>query len=160
MTQAERQQLRDAAQLAMDATPPRSSVERVLDRWRLQTSNSFRRIGLHGDGDVLCGTKHPIDGHPDLLAKPAVLDYIVAAQPAVVLALLDDINALEDKLRQAQVVGEKIADVESRLTDVRDVIVNLGAAVEALAIAADEASLAHARAVVEKLSASLREVRK
>jgi len=95
VTSDERQSLRDAATAAIAATPPRNSVERVLARWSLQTSNSFRRIGCHGDGDVLCGTKHPIDGHPDLLSPPAVLAYIVAAQPRVVLALLDQIDALE-----------------------------------------------------------------
>lgn len=91
----ERHKLREAAVVAVNAIPPRTSVERVLGRWSLQTSNSFRRIGCHGDGDVLCGTKQPSDGHPDLLAAPGVLDYIVAAQPRVVIALLDQIDALE-----------------------------------------------------------------
>jgi hypothetical protein len=64
--------------------------------WKLQTSNSYRRIGtVRGDGDVLCATIHPIDRHPDLLAPPGVLDYIVAAQPRVVLELLDQLDKLE-----------------------------------------------------------------
>ena len=36
--------------------------------WEVWTSNSFRRISRSGggDGDVLCGTIQPSDGHPDL----------------------------------------------------------------------------------------------
>jgi hypothetical protein len=108
VTSDDRDKLRSAAEAAIAATPPRTSVEKVLDRWHLQTSNSFRRIGCHGDGDVVCGTKHPIDGHPDLLAKPAVLDYIVAAQPHTVISLLDDIAALEDKLAAARALTDKL----------------------------------------------------
>ena len=86
MTQDARQKLRDAALAALD------------EDWQLQTSNSLRRIGTpFGDGDVLCGTKHPIDGHPDLLAAPGVLDYIVAAQPRIVLQLLDALDMAETK---------------------------------------------------------------
>lgn len=99
MTPDDRQKLRDAAQAAAGGTPPRSSVERALDRWSLQTSNSFRRIGTpYGDGNVLCGATHPRDGHPDLLAAPAVFDYIIAAQPRVVLALLDELDRCEETL--------------------------------------------------------------
>jgi hypothetical protein len=58
--------------------------------WSVQTSNSFRRIGTdRGDGDVLCAVTQRSDGHPDLHAAPGVLDYIVAAHPFVVLALLE-----------------------------------------------------------------------
>ena len=100
MTKEQRQALRDAALAALNGTRARVDVSRaaLAVDWQLQTSNSFRRIGGHGDGDVLCGTKHPIDGHPDLLAASGVLDYIVAAQPRVVLQLLDDVDAMADKL--------------------------------------------------------------
>ena len=108
MTSKERYDLRCAAENAVLALRERARSRDARDeRWLLQTSNSFRRIGCHGDGDVLCGTKHPIDGHPDLLAAPAVLDYIVAAQPEVVLALLDALVLAENKLEVArEVVGE------------------------------------------------------
>lgn len=86
-----RQDLRAAALTALDST--RSATPRV--DWRLQTSNSYRRIGAHGDGDVLCATNHPRDHQPDLLARPGVLEYVVAAQPSVVLALLDALDALD-----------------------------------------------------------------
>src|SRR5262245_65919678 len=78
-------------------------------RWELQTSNSFRRIGLLGDGDVLCGTTHPSDRHPDLLAAPGVLEYIIAAQPIVVLELLDYVSEIEG-IRGEVVAGEQIAE--------------------------------------------------
>lgn len=72
----------------------------LRSRWELQTSNSFRRIGCNGDGDVLCAVRQPSDGHPDLHARPEVLDYIVAAQPSVVLALLDEIDRLRAEQRE------------------------------------------------------------
>jgi hypothetical protein len=70
--------------------------------WKLQTSNSFRRIGGHGDGDVLCGTNHPLDRQPDLLAPPGVLEYVVAAQPSVVLSLLDTVEKIEREVFDLQ----------------------------------------------------------
>lgn len=124
MTQQEREALRESAREAAAATPPRSAVERALARWTLQTSNSFRRIGCHGDGDVLCGTKHPVDGHPDLLSPRGVLDYIVAAQPRVVLGLLDDLDAAEARLAEARAICEKTEAIEQRLFQVN---ANLGA---------------------------------
>jgi len=107
--QDERQVLRDAATRAM-----KSIHARVADRhaelpleWQLQTSNSFRRIGTtYGDGDVLCGTKHPRDGHPDLLAAQGVLDYIIATQPSVVLALLDALELAEQEASKLRAVCE------------------------------------------------------
>jgi len=101
MTQDARQKLRDTALAALDGMRGRGEFRRsgLSEDWQLQTSNSFRRIGTpYGDGNVLCGTKHPHDGHPDLLAAQGVLDYIVAAQPRVVLQLLDSVDALTDKL--------------------------------------------------------------
>jgi hypothetical protein len=70
-----------------------------MDNWFIQTSNSFRRIGTHrGDGNVLCAITQRHDRHPDLMAPSAVLEYIVAAQPSVVLALLDRLDAAEAEL--------------------------------------------------------------
>ena len=108
MTRDQRQTLRDAALAAVNSTRIRTRREPLAGAWEIQTSNSFRRIGTHGngDGDVLCGTKHPIDGHPDLLAPPGVLDYIVAAQPSVVLALLDALELLEQEASQLRAVCE------------------------------------------------------
>lgn len=72
----------------------------VLDRWELQTSNSFRRVGTHrADGNVLRGTTQRHDGHSDLQGAPGVLDYIVAAQPRAVISLLEDLDFAEEKLR-------------------------------------------------------------
>lgn len=45
--------------------------EEVSDRWELQTSNSFRRVGTsRADGRVLRGTTQRHDGHPDLQGAP------------------------------------------------------------------------------------------
>ena len=129
--------------MAVSATPPRTSVERVLGRWSLQTSNSFRRIGCHGDGDVLCGTKHPHDGHPDLLARPGVLDYIIAAQPRVVLELLDAAEATADKLQRTRAFAEKLLTTTKRFA-VELAALNENAAAEEMCVvvAQLEASLA------------------
>lgn len=89
MTPLERQALRDAA------------LRSPLGTWKLQTSNSFRRIGVLGDGDVLCGIVQRYDGQPDLLAGAGVLDYIVAAQPWVVLELLGALDEAQAALYQA-----------------------------------------------------------
>lgn len=100
MTSEEKHQLRRAAETAMGVLRERSHGRPTRDeRWELQTSNSFRRIGCHGDGDVLCGTNQR-DGHPDLLAAPAVLNYIIAAQPSVILALLDALDGLTKEFQE------------------------------------------------------------
>ena len=105
LTADARQKLREASLAALDGTrnrlnPPHTSL---TTDWQLQTSNSFRRIGTpYGDGDVLCATTHQRDRHPDLLAAAGVLDYIVEAQPSAVIALLDDLEAVENKLEQAR----------------------------------------------------------
>lgn len=159
MTHEDRQTLREAALAAMAGIPPRTAVQRALSRWELQTSNSFRRIGCLGDGDVLCGTKHPIDAHPDLLAAPGVLNYIVAAQPRVVLQLLDEVDALEDKLAAAKILCDRITDVEGRLDGVTSTITSLG---EALAQLSNPDPLAVEKALllVGQIVANLREVRR
>lgn len=116
MTREERQKLREAALVAQRSVEDRwHQLHEGLPKpparsWELQTSNSFRRIGMHGDGDVLCAVKQRSDGHPDLLAAPGVLDYIVAAQPHVVLELLDKLDA-------AEILCRNVSDMEQRLKD-------------------------------------------
>ena len=123
MTKEERQKLREAALEAQHGV-----ISRAQDRgagsqlrvawglqisklpWALQTSNSFRRIGQFGDGDVLCALTQRSDGHPDLQGAPGVLDYIVAAQPIAVLDLLDQLDA-------AEILCRKVGDMEQRLKD-------------------------------------------
>ena len=111
MKRDERQKLRDAALFAVNGARMRSLMVPVVvsaatAEWKLWTSNSFRRISAHGDGDVLCGTKHPIDVHPDLLAAPGVLEYIVAVQPKVLVQLLDALELVEQKVLQLRAVCE------------------------------------------------------
>lgn len=89
--------------------------------WELQTSNSWRRIGTAGgrfaDGDVLAPTTHRGDNHPDLAARQEDLDFIVAADPATVLALLDELDQL--KLENADLKdGLNRIIRETRLSDV------------------------------------------
>lgn len=83
----DRKQLRN---LAERATP---------GPWELQTSNSWRRIGTTGgrfaDGDVLAPTTHRGDNHPDLAARQEDLEFIVAANPSAVLAMLDEIDRIK-----------------------------------------------------------------
>jgi hypothetical protein len=111
MDPEDRQALRDAALGAVNGARTRADVHSVAREadWELQTSNSFRRIGTrYGDGNVLCGTKQH-DGHPDLLAAPGVLDYIVSAQPRVVLQLLMDVDVMEDKHVAVQILCNSVA---------------------------------------------------
>lgn len=111
MSPDDRHKLRDAALAAMNGTqahwPERTD-------WHLQTSNSFRRVGVWGDGDVLSAVNQR-DGHPDLLAAPGVLDYVVAAQPAVVLELLAYVDLLESRL-------SRLDEIETHLIKMRTVV--------------------------------------
>ena len=158
MSPEDRQKLRNAAIAALNSS--RAPTSEIPADWQLQTSNSFRRIGtLYGDGDVLCGTKHPVDGHPDLLAAPAVLDYVVAAQPRTLLQILNEVDELEDKLARARIVCEKVVDIDTRLDGIADVVTALGEAVTHLA-GSDPQAAFRARAIVDKLMGALAEVRR
>ncbi|MDT3718483.1 ead/Ea22-like family protein [Pseudomonas oryzihabitans] len=81
--------------------------------WELQTSNSWRRIGTAGgrfaDGDVLAPTTHRGDNHPDLAGRQEDLDFIVAADPTTVLALLDEIDRLQHSLHTASANRDHLA---------------------------------------------------
>ncbi|MFU2763945.1 ead/Ea22-like family protein [Pseudomonas aeruginosa] len=64
--------------------------------WRVQTGCSWRRIGTdNGDGDVLRPCTHPHDGWPDIEAPVENLEYIAAANPKTILALLDEIDGMK-----------------------------------------------------------------
>lgn len=164
MTQDARRKLRDAAVSAVNGTrtrvnPPHTSL--TID-WQLQTSNSFRRIGTpYGDGDVLCGTKHPRDNHPDLLAAPGVLDYIVAAQPRTVIALLDDLDTYESKLEQArEAIEPQLRDIEARLDKAQAVVVTVATALGELSSSLEgKAPVTDLLAVIETLRVALAEVK-
>jgi len=150
----DRQKLREAVR----DVQVRALVDSTLSsftNWELQTSNSFRRIGQRGDGDILCGTKHPIDGQPDLLAAPGVLDYIVAAQPRVVVGLLNDLDVTEEKLRRARILCDRVEDIEKKLISMVEVLATLSTAAAQLADPASDAeTVARARAIVEQLAAA------
>lgn len=152
MKREERDRLRAAATRALDATLTREGDRQPSD-WQLQTSNSFRRIGTqYGDGDVLCGTKHHLDGHPDLLAKPGVLDYLVAAQPRVVLQLLDYVDALEDNSARASTLSS------TQLLDMATIILSLCHAVRQ--IPGNDLTIKRAQALVDQLAVVFPEIRR
>jgi len=49
--------------------------------WHWATSNSYRRLSsARGDGDVLYGSVHPIDGVVDVVGKDADKNFIAAAR--------------------------------------------------------------------------------
>lgn len=153
VTLEDREKLRDAAIAATNATRTHSVGRRaaLAGDWKLQTSNSFRRIGVWGDGDVLCGTTHLIDGHPDLLSRSGVLEYIVEAQPRVVLALLDDLDAAEDKLEKARIICGKFEGIDARLDAAAQALAAIGSVVDKLATCnIDVAVIVELRGVVEK----------
>jgi hypothetical protein len=169
VTPDDRANLRLVAQTALNATTPRTVVERRLGRWSLQTSNSFRRIGCHGDGDVLCGTKHPIDGHPDLLAPPGVLDYIVAVQPCVVLELLEELRQCAEALElsrkhhaedhdELERLRESLEDKLSRAQLVDGVLASTLPALEMLVAAADRSDVADVRRLAAGLLTAFKEI--
>ncbi len=63
--------------------------------WYLQEGCSWRRFGtLTEDGNVLRPTKHPKDAWPDLEGPRANMQYIAAADPDTIAALLKERNAL------------------------------------------------------------------
>jgi len=133
MTHDERHKLREAAMAALDASRARTygSRSELGSEWQLQTSNSWRRIGTaRGDGDVLCPTTHPRDRHPDLLAPPGVLDYIVAAQPSVVLVLLDQLAAAEQLLARLAEVEIRLDETDRKFREAQVLVEDLRAAVK------------------------------
>lgn len=82
------------------------ALEKLADEatpgpWIVQDGCSWRRIGTrHGDGDVLCPTNHHRDNHPDLTAGRghdtyANLNFIAAANPATIKALIAELKALQ-----------------------------------------------------------------
>jgi hypothetical protein len=138
VTKEDRQALRIAARAALLATSMKTSDRHAVLAcdWQLQTSNSFRRIGTQGrgDGDVLCATTHPVDHHPDLLAPSGVLDYIVAAQPRVVLELLDYIDKIEQEsvhMIESHVACAVLPQERAMLMRIRDSIYAIVAAKKA-----------------------------
>ncbi len=61
--------------------------------WRWWTSCSFRRLSSDatgGDGDVLHATVHRHDNHPDVWATEPTMDFIAAANPVAMRAILSD----------------------------------------------------------------------
>lgn len=114
LTCEERQALREAAL--------RAGGRLEQGPWGLQTSNSFRRIGSCGDGDVLSAVVQRHDGQPDLLGAPGVLDYIIAAQPRVVLALLAALEAAEGSPQLGRPSEDEVIQLSVRRGELRRIV--------------------------------------
>jgi hypothetical protein len=130
VTKEDRQKLREAALVAQSGVNARGVAAGArgigtgignLTVWDIQTSNSFRRIGQYGDGDVLCAVTQRSDGHPDLHAAPGVLDYIVAAQPYVVLELLAALDACEEVIAGQVDASKKMHGEIDRMTPTHEI---------------------------------------
>ena len=76
------------------------------------------------------------------------------------IQLLDDVDALEDKLGKARILCDNIADVEKRLDGVADTVVILGAATVRQFAYNDPQAAMKVRALVDQILTSLREVRR
>jgi hypothetical protein len=130
MNKGDRQLLRDRALAALNAS--RMEPNPRSRGWELQTSNSFRRIGMHGDGDVLVATTHPVDRHPDLSAPPGVLEYIVVAQPRFMLELLDQLDMAELLLSRLSEVDARLDDADRKFREAQVLIEQMRDAMKAL----------------------------
>jgi hypothetical protein len=74
--------------------------------WEIHDSCSWRRIGTPGrDGNIVCPTNHPVDRHPDLLAKLADLSLIANA-PSDLAFLLAEVERYKKALDEAIVHGQ------------------------------------------------------
>jgi hypothetical protein len=90
--------------------------------WVVQDGCSWRRIGAHGDGDVLCPTTAR-DGHPDLDGRnrDADLAFIVAAHAAVP-GLIERVESHELALRG---IVELLLDEEDCTRDLRSMVAEI-----------------------------------
>lgn len=71
--------------------------------WRWWTSCSFRRLSSDAtglDGDVLHAVTH-VDGVADVIGTEATKEFIAAANPSTVLALVERLREAENALRGA-----------------------------------------------------------
>ena len=75
--------------------------------WRVQDGCSWRRIGSDlGDGDILRPVVNQNDGWPDLAARRETLNYIAAANPTIIRALLAERDAMKATLEEALIWHE------------------------------------------------------
>ena len=70
--------------------------------WEVQTGCSWRRIGSAGkDGNVLCPTNHPVDGHPDLSSADGNRENnlaLMAESRTAIPALVKRVRQLEGEV--------------------------------------------------------------
>ncbi|HDR8953398.1 ead/Ea22-like family protein [Burkholderia vietnamiensis] len=64
--------------------------------WETWASNSWRRV-YAGGNPAITPCVHPNDNHPDLTFAPGVREWIEAATPDAIVALLDKMDAMESE---------------------------------------------------------------
>lgn len=83
--------------------------------WETWTSNSWRRV-YAGGNPAITPCVHPHDNHPDLTFAPGVREWIEAATPDVIVALLDKMDAMESENNRLR------AELEAAAADKRDAL--------------------------------------
>lgn len=81
--------------------------------WETWTSNSWRRV-YAGGNPAITPCVHPHDNHPDLTFAPGVREWIEAATPDAIVALLDKMDAMESENNRLR------AELEAAAADKRD----------------------------------------
>lgn len=77
--------------------------------WSVWTSNSFRRVSCHGDGDVLTGIIQRSDGHPDLSMPAYRLDAWIELTNALP-AMFNHFHELRSRVAQLEGVNRRLAE--------------------------------------------------
>lgn len=81
--------------------------------WETWTSNSWRRV-YAGGNPAITPCVHPHDNHPDLTFAPGVREWIEAATPDAIVALLDKLDAMDRENNRLR------AELEAAAADKRE----------------------------------------
>lgn len=82
--------------------------------WTWWTSNSVRRLSAQGDGDVLHGSKHPIDGVVDIVGNEHDKTFIAAArtrEPQIAQALHGILQIFEHCFERNQLSADGFIEI-------------------------------------------------
>lgn len=89
--------------------------------WETWTSNSWRRV-YAGGNPAITPCVHPHDNHPDLTFAPGVREWIEAATPDVIVALLDKMDAMESENNRLRAELEAAAADKRKLMAAIEVV--------------------------------------
>lgn len=89
----------------LDLAKIKAAAERATPgKWQWWTSNSWRRLRSEKGHGATLSVVEPYasrsDGHPDCIVSQEDMDFIEAAQPTTVLALIGRVERLEGALDQ------------------------------------------------------------